>query len=295
MITLGLWPIAGITTVGVTDADASATIAAAIDAGIVSFDTAFSYGYDGESDRHLGRAIGSQRDRFQVMGKVGQRWDSNQKRVADGSPDQLIADAEVSLARIGIDTFDVLYLHSPDPDVPIQKSAEAMESLRARRLCRRVGVCNVDCDQLDQFCEVANCDAVQSPLNLLQPYSLDQFVPRCQHHGAAVHVYWALMKGMLAGKITRDHQFADGDSRPGYAIFQGEARQRAHNVVDALELLGKENGMTVAQLSIGWALAQKGVTGALVGARRPDQVRELAVARPLDASLLAKVNAAATI
>lgn len=294
MITLGLWPIAGITTIGVTDSDATATIAAAIDAGITSFDTAFSYGYDGESDRHLGRAIAGQRDRFQVMGKVGQRWDANRNRVVNGSPEQLIADAETSLSRIGIDSFDILYLHSPDPNVPIEKSADAMERLRCRGLCKRIGVCNVDLEQLDQFCATVNCDAVQSPLNLLQQDALEAFIPRCREHGASVFVFWALMKGMLAGKITRDHQFATGDSRPGYAVFQGEARERAHRVVDQLEKLGQETGATVAQLSIGWALAQQGVSGVLAGARRADQVEELALARPLDAELLSRVNAVAT-
>lgn len=305
MITLGLWPIAGITTVGVTDKDAAETIAAAIDAGITSFDTAFSYGYDGESDRHLGRAIASsafasQRDRFQVMGKVGQRWGPDQKRVINGSPDQLIADAELSLSRIGIDAFDILYLHSPDPNFPIEQSADAMQRLQARGLCKQVGVCNVDGEQLDRFCaalksdtaknSTAKCDAVQVPLNLLQPEKLADFIPRCIHHGASVHVFWTLMKGMLAGKIGRDHQFAEGDSRPGYAIFQGEARQRAHRVVDGLKKLGQETGMTVAQLSIGWTLAQNGVAGALVGARRPEQIRELAASRQLESDLVSSID-----
>jgi aryl-alcohol dehydrogenase-like predicted oxidoreductase len=291
MITLGLWPIAGITTVGVTDADAAATIAAAIDAGITSFDTAFSYGYDGESDRHLGRAIGSQRDRFTVMGKVGQRWTADRKRVVDGSPDQLIADAELSLSRIGIDAFDVLYLHSPDPGVPIQRSAEAMERLRARGVCKQVGVCNLDAGQLDQFCEAAKCDAVQCPLNLLQRDSLTEFIPRSQFHGASVHVFWTLMKGLLAGKIGRDHQFAEGDSRPSYAIFQGESRERAHRIVDELAKLGRQIDRTVAQLAIGWVLAQNGVNSALVGARRPDQIQELATANRLESGILAKIDA----
>ncbi len=287
---MGLWPIAGITTIGVTDEDATATIAAAIDAGITSFDTAFSYGYDGESDRYLGRAIGSQRERFHVMGKVGQRYDASRNRVVDSSPKQLIADAETSLSRIGIESFDILYLHSPDPNVPVEQSAAAIEQLRRRGLCKQVGVCNVNLTQLDQFCAAAKCDAVQTPLNLLQQDALEEFVPRCQHHGASVHVFWALMKGMLAGKIGRDYQFPKGDSRPGYSIFQGEARERAHRVVDGLAKLGQETGATVAELSIGWTLAQEGVAGALVGARRPDQIREIAVAKRLDSDVVARID-----
>ena len=98
------------------------------------------------------------------------------------------------------------------------------------------------------------------------------------------------MKGLLAGKITRDHQFAAGDSRPGYDIFQGEAREQAHCVVDGLKTLADEVGMTVSQLAIGWTLSQAGVTSALVGARRPDQIRELAGASKLDLQLVQRIN-----
>ena len=290
MITFGLWPIAGVTTIGVTPADAMATIEAAIDAGITAFDSAFSYGYDGESDRYLGRAIACRRDEFTVMNKVGQRWDSSRNRIVDGTPKQLTADAETSLKRMGIDAFDLLYLHSPDPNVSIRTSAQCMEDLRARGLCRQVGICNVDLRQLQAFCSVAKCDAIQCPLNLIQPGSLQTLIPGCQERGTAVHVFWTLMKGMLAGKIGRDHQFAEGDSRPGYPIFQGEARENAHRVVDGLKSLGNDLGLTVAQLSVGWAMSQPGVTSALVGARRPEQIRELAAATRLAPPQINQIN-----
>lgn len=290
MITLGLWPIAGVTTIGVTPGDAMGTIQTAIDEGITAFDSAFSYGYDGESDRYLGRAIAGRRDEFTVMNKVGQRWDSERNRIVDGTPKQLTADAETSLKRMGIDSFDLLYLHSPDPKVAIETSAQCMEDLRSRGLCRQVGVCNVDLDQLEAFCTVAKCDAIQCPLNLIQSDSLQTLIPRCEELGVSVHVFWTLMKGMLAGKIGRDHQFAKGDSRPNYPIFQGEARLNAHRIVDGLKRLGDDVGMTVAQLSVGWAVSQPGVTSALVGARRPEQIRELASAQRLTPSLISRIQ-----
>ena len=94
-VILGLWPIAGITTVGVTAEDARATIRSAIECGIRWFDTAYSYGFDGESDRLLGEAIRGDRDRYGVIGKVGQRWSADRQRVVDASPATLIRDAEV--------------------------------------------------------------------------------------------------------------------------------------------------------------------------------------------------------
>ncbi len=290
-IVLGLWPIAGITTIGVTKQDASATIGSAIDAGITCFDTAYSYGYAGESDRLLGAALGGDRDRFQVIGKVGQRWDDHNRRVIDGSPEALTRDAETSLRRIGIERFDLLMLHSPDPQVPIKTSAEAIAMLQRRGLCRQIGVCNVDAAKLHEFSEAVRCDAIQCPLNLLQRQSLHALIPQAAAIQCDVYVYWSLMKGLLAGHISRAHRFAPGDSRPGYEIFQGQARAQTHDILDSLQPIAKQAGITIAQLAIGWALAQNGVTAALVGARHPQQIQETAQAKPLHSEITRQIDA----
>ncbi len=285
-VVLGLWPIAGVTTIGVTPADARATLRAAIDHGIRAFDTAYSYGYAGESDRYLGEAIRTMRDECYVIGKVGQRWDANRRRVIDASPGTLVADAETSLARIGIDRFDLLMLHSVDESVEIAESARAIQSLRNRGLCCHIGVCNVDVTLWKAFASEVGCDAIQCPLNLVQPDSLESLIPKCRSASCGVYVYWTLMKGLLAGKISRDHVFAPGDSRPGYEIFQGEPRRRTHDLLDRLAPLAASAGITMSELAIGWAISQPGVTAALVGARRPEQIAEFANAQPLDPELL---------
>jgi aryl-alcohol dehydrogenase-like predicted oxidoreductase len=280
-IALGLWPIAGITTVGVSANDADQTVIAAIESGITTFDTAFSYGYEGESDQILGTRIKGQRESYTVIGKVGQRWNSDKKRVIDGSRQSLIADAETSLRRMNLEYFDTLMLHSPDPNVALEKSAEAIADLQARGLCHRTGVCNVNTNQVIKFQSVLKCDAIQCPLNLMQRESLDNLVPHCQKTDVNVFSFWTLMKGLLAGKIRRDHKFAEGDSRPRYPIFQGAARERAHQIVDGMNRIGDEAGLTTAQLAIGWVLSQPGISMALVGGHKPDQIRETASARPL--------------
>jgi aryl-alcohol dehydrogenase-like predicted oxidoreductase len=290
-VILGLWPIAGVTTIGVTESDAEATIDAAIDMGITCFDTAFSYGYGGESDRLLGKAIRGDRDRFAVIGKVGQRWDSNHARVIDGSPTTLIGDAVTSLRRMGIDHFDLLMLHCPDPNVPIQQSAAAIASLRDRGLCKQVGLCNADPAQRQAFATEVRCAAVQCPLNLMQRQSLDRLIPDCVATDCDVHVYWTLMKGLLSGRISRDHQFPDGDSRPRYEIYQGDSRRRTHEVLDRMRRVAEQSELTIAQLSIGWALSQSGVTAALVGARRPEQIIETAGSAPLAEDLVKRIDA----
>lgn len=289
-IILGLWPLAGITTIGVTRDAAEATLHAAVEHGITCFDTAFSYGYDGESDRLLGWLIRGDRERFTVIGKVGQRWTASQQRVVDGSAKTLTADAETSLRRIGIPDFDLLMLHSPDPQVPIQQSAETLRELQRRGLCRHIGVCNVTPDQRRTFVATVGPAAIECPLNLLQRECLSELIPQSAADHGDVLVYWTLMKGLLAGRIGREHQFAPGDSRPKYEIFQGQSRRTAHDLIDQLKQLATGIDMTVAQLSIGWTLAQAGVSAALVGARRPEQIIETAATRALTDEVVEQID-----
>jgi aryl-alcohol dehydrogenase-like predicted oxidoreductase len=293
-LVLGLWPLSGVTTKGVRREDAEGTLQAALDAGVRTFDSAFSYGYEGESDQLLGRAIQGRREEMVVIGKVGQRWSAAGERVVDARPEQLTADAETSLRRIGIDAFDLLFLHSPHPDesVPIERSAETMQRLVDRGLAAATGVCNVSDAQLRRFQAVTPAAAVQLPLNLLQQETLQHPIPWCQERGIGVFVYWTLMKGILAGRIGRDHQFPEGDSRPKYAIYQGEPRERTHRLVDALGLIAADTGKTVAQIAIGWTLAQPGVSATLIGAHRPEQIVETLGSEPLDAATLQRIEQA---
>lgn len=289
-VVLGLWPIAGVTTMGVTARDAEETIGAAIDQGITTFDTAYSYGVGGESDRYLANAINGDTDRFHVIGKVGQRYQDDGQRVIDGRGETLRGDAHESLRRLGIDRFGTLMLHSVDPQVDIRTSAEALAWMREQGLADRIGLCNASDQQRAQFASVCECRAIQCPLNLMQRENLDTVIPGAAAQGCDVLVYWTLMKGLLAGEISPDHVFPPGDSRPGYDIFQGERRAAAHRLVDGLKQIAGEVDRTVADLSVSWTLSQPGVTAALVGARRAEQIRDFATARPLTPELLHRIN-----
>ena len=121
----------------------------------------------------------------------------------------------------------------------------------------------------------------QMPFNMLQPESLQPLESYLQLEGIAVAAYWVLMKGLLAGKMTREHVFDPADRRLTYPIYQGTAWQRAHDLIDELREISGQLGCTVAQLVIAWTLAQSAVDVALCGAKRPEQIRETAQAMKL--------------
>ena len=89
-------------------------------------------------------------------------------------------------------------------------------------------------------------------------------------------VYWPLMKGLLAGRLARNHVFAETDSRRKYSQFQDAEWQKNLDFVDELRRIAADAGHTVAELVINWTIHQPGITAALCGARRPEQIRETA-------------------
>jgi aryl-alcohol dehydrogenase-like predicted oxidoreductase len=273
-IALGCWPITGITSVGVTETESLATIAACLDVGINFLDTAFCYGRNGESEQMIGRAIGTRRDEVAIATKGGIHWGPDGTQARDGRPATLRRQCEESLRRLGTDRVELLYLHAPDPHVPLAESAGALLDLIQEGKTRSAGISNASLAQLREFAAVCTPAAFQPHYNMLQREIEADTLPWCAAHGASVMVYWPLMKGLLAGKLPRDHEFVPGDGRAKYPMFQGDEWHKTQDLLDELRTIAADAGRTVAQLVINWTIHRPGITAALCGAKRPEQLRE---------------------
>lgn len=276
-VAMGCWPIAGITSIDVTEEQSLRTLEAAFDTGINFFDTAYCYGYDGESETLIARALGSRRDRIVIATKCGIHYE-NRKQAKDGRPETIRRECETSLRRLNTDVIDLYYLHAPDPAVPVEKSAEEFARLLAEKKIRSVGVSNFTLEQLRQFSTVLTPNAYQPHYNMLQREIEQSQLPWCVEHDVSTMVYWPLMKGLLAGKLTRDHRFDPKDGRQKYPMFQGDEWHKNHDFLDALRPVADETGRTLAQVVINWTIQRPGITVALCGAKRPDQIRDNAAA-----------------
>ncbi len=292
---LGCWPMSGISSLGVTDELSIATIHAAVDHGVNFFDTAYSYGYDGRSDRVLGVALRTCRDRAVIAHKVGSHWDDKKQRIVDGRHETLVAQAQECLKRLGMDYVDVMYLHSPDPMVPIEESAEAIAEICKRGWARYAAVSNVNLEQAKRFASVCPIVAIQPYFNLFQPDAVLELLPFASSNNISIVCYWVLMKGLLSGRLKRDHVFDPTDRRLTYPIFQGQAFENAQNVLDRLRHLADELDCTVAQLVVAWTLTRPGISVALLGAKRPEQIIETvqAMHMKLDTDVIEQINALA--
>ena len=297
-VTLGCWPLAGMTSPGATDELGMATIDACFELGVNHLDTAYMYGAAGESELLIARALGcgqadSRREHMVISSKGGLHWDGDE-RLPDGRPETLRRECEASLRRLGTDRVELYYLHAPDPKVPVAESAGELKRILDEGKARSIGVSNVDVAQLESFAAECPLSAYQPPYNMLQREIESDTLPWCREHNVAVLVYWPLLKGLLAGRMTRDTVFAESDSRRKYRMFHGEEWEKNLDLIDDLRRIADDAGHTVAELVINWTINQPGITSALCGAKRPEQIQETAGAAgwKLTGEQLAQIEAA---
>ena len=271
---LGCWPLSGMTRSGITPVAAVATVTAALDAGIMHLDTAYCYGEAGESERAIAQAItGRHRDAVVIASKCGIHWEPGRKQCVDGRPERIRGEVEETLTRLGTDHVDLLYLHAPDPTIPIEASAGALAQLLTEGKTRAVGVSNVSLAQLERFAAACPLSACQLHFNMLQREIETEILPWCRSHDVSMFVYWPLMKGLLAGHMPRDLVFPTTDSRHKYPMFTGEEFQRNLDFVDSLRPVATRLGCELTDLVLAWTAEQAGITCVLFGATSPEQVQ----------------------
>lgn len=291
-VAMGCWPIAGMTSLDVDTESSRETIQEALRCGVTHFDTAYCYGASGESERLLGQCLRESRSNVTVATKGGIHWNERGERVQDARPETLLRQCDESLMRLGFDHVDLLYLHAPDPNVDLRESIGALKELLEAGKTRALGVSNVSLEQLKVAQQIAPISAVQPHYNMLQREIELDLVPHCSRDQIGLMVYWPLMKGLLAGKLSRNHVFAKGDGRAKYPMFQGEEWQRNQDFVDELRGIAEQLGRTVTEVVINWTIQRPGITSALCGAKRDYQIREsaLALTWQLDAESISRID-----
>jgi len=305
---LGCWPLAGMTRGGVTHEAAVATVRAAIDAGVTHLDTAYCYGERGESERAIAEALGlaagrggSRRDAVVIAGKCGVHWEPDPSRspprrqVVDGRPARIRAEVEESLARLGTDRLDLLYLHAPDRSVPIEESAGELKRLIDAGKARAIGLSNASVADLERFAAACPLAACQMQFNMLQRQIEADVLPWCIGRGVGLVAYWPLMKGLLAGKMRRGQTFPADDSRGTYPIFTGDEFSRNLDFVEALRPVATRLECSLTALVLAWTAEQPGITSVLFGATSAEQVAENAAALRCELDDEARATIAAAI
>jgi aryl-alcohol dehydrogenase-like predicted oxidoreductase len=291
IIGLGTWSLSGWMWGGTEEADAIATIHAALDAGINLIDTAPAYGV-GRAEQLVAKAIHGRRDKVILATKCGLVWHTREGTYHEEQWGRQVYrflgahsvrhEVEESLRRLGTDYIDLYQTHWQDETTPIEETMDTLMRLKEEGKIRAVGVSNVSLAQLKKYQTRGVVDSLQEEYSMLNRDVEANLLPYCRENEIAVLAYSPLAQGLLAGTAGPEREFPEGDFRRNHPRFTHENRAKAAALMQSIEPIAQAHGVTLAHAAVSWTISSAHATHALVGARSPKQARESALAGDLD-------------
>lgn len=294
VVGFGAWAVGGAWQFGWGEQDDDESVTAirhAIDSGVNWVDTAAAYGH-GHSEEVVGRALEPYAvgEDLYVFTKCGLNWYDTASGEVENNlrPESIRFECEQSLKRLGVERIDLYQFHWPDESTgtQIEDSWATMIQLIDEGKVRCGGVSNFDIGLLDRCDAIRHVDSLQPLFNLIHPEARDDVIPWSREHGTGVIVYSPMASGLLTGAFSEDRvrHLPEDDWRRSDADFRPPKLARNLALAEELRAIAARWGTSLPALAVGWALAIDGVTGAIVGARRPSQVDDWLPAADLELS-----------
>jgi len=285
-LAFGAWAIGGWMWGGADSKDAIKAIETAMDHGMTTIDTAAVYGF-GLSEELTGKAIKGKRSKVQILTKFGLTWnekkgefffasEDNSGKAVDiyrySSKEKVISDCDQSLKRLGTDYIDLYQIHWADPTTPVSETMEALEILVKKGKIRAGAVCNYSKELMEEAEKTYPIASNQVPYSMVNRAIEKDVVPHSLEKNIGILAYSPLQRGLLTGKIKKDHKFNDGDTRPNTIYYKEPNLSRIINLTDKFSKIAGDRKVTLSQLVLNWTIQQPGITCALAGARNAAQV-----------------------
>ena len=261
------------------DKKSVAAIRHAVERGVNWIDTAAIYGL-GHSEEIVSAAlkeIPADRRPY-VFTKCGLIWDENDRSAMPnniGARDSIRREVEASLKRLGLDRIDLYQMHWPAHDgTPVEEYWRTLLDLKAEGKVRAVGLSNHNVAQLEEAERVGHVDTLQPPFSAIRREFAAAELPWCVAHETGVIVYSPMQAGLLTGAFSKERAKAlpADDWRSRDAEFTGEKLARNLKLAATMNEVAQRHDTTTAAVAVAWTLAWPGVTGAIVGARAPEQI-----------------------
>lgn len=289
-IGLGTWSIGGGSAWG-GDHDLEQvvnTIRQAPKVGVNLIDTAPGYNF-GNSERILGKALeGMKRKDVVIITKCGVTWNQEMKgdlfnKVNNIQLYKNLNTASVkkeideSLERLGTDYVDVYMTHwqaieGTEYFVPIQKTMDLLNDLKAQGKIKAIGAANVDIHHIEEYLKWGQLDIVQAKYSILDRGIESEIIPCCKENGVTIQAYSPLEMGLLSGTMPRDYKPVGAQIPKKW--FQPDNMQKAMDMMDRWKPLCEKYNCTIANLALGWILAQGDFLNLLSGATTVGQIEE---------------------
>jgi len=235
-------------------AQAISLIRAAVDRGVTFFDTAEVYGpYINEEV--VGEALAPVRDKVVIATKFG--FDCDQPgQVLNSRPEHIRAAIEGSLKRLKTEVIDLYYQHRVDPDVPVEEVAGTIADLIAEGKVKHFGLSEAGVDTIRRAHAVCPVTALQSEYSLWWREPEQEILPLLEELNIGFVPFSPLGKGFLTGAINAQTTFDSSDFRNVVPRFSEASRQANQQLVDLVQHLAAEQGVTAAQIALAWLLAK---------------------------------------
>jgi aryl-alcohol dehydrogenase-like predicted oxidoreductase len=248
----------------------------AVERGINFFDTAEVYG-PFTNEELVGEALEPFKGQVIIATKFG--WKHGEKGPhptmgQDSRPEQIKHVAEASLKRLRVEVIDLFYQHRPDPNVPMEDVAGAVQDLIQQGKVKHFGLSESNAEQIRRAHAVQPVTALQSEYSIWWRAIEPEILPTCEELGIGVVPYSPLGRGYLTGKVDENTTFDSTDIRARNPRFTPEAIKANRVVIDLLGKIGAERGATPAQIALAWLLAQKPWIVPIPGSRKLDRLDE---------------------
>ena len=259
---------------GGDETESIATLHRALELGVTLLDTADMYGPH-TNERLIGKAIKDYRDRVILATKFGiLRGEDKSFRGVNGSPDYVHQACDASLQRLGTDYIDLYYQHRVDPNVPIEETVGAMAELVQQGKVRFIGLSEAAPATIRRAHQVHPITALQTEYSLWSRDPEDEILATIRELGIGFVAYSPLGRGFLSGQITSLDDLAADDYRRYSPRFQGENFNKNLQLVQAVQEIATEKGVTPGQLAIAWLLAQGNDIVPIPGTKRRTYLEE---------------------
>jgi len=270
--------------------DADRVVKTALEGGIMAFDTAEGFG-DGESERRLGKALGSRKNDVLIISKI---WPD-----AELTVEAYQSRLEGSLKALGRDYVDVYLVHWPgmylDSMVKTGKMCDAMSALKESGKARTVGISSFRAMDIRLMADAASLFTVnQIPYNLLQREYEGENLKQCEKAGIGYMAYSPSARGLLAGRF--DEEALKAPTRREYKLYRQPYFDDSEIVRDTVQEIAHEINTAPINVALAWVIQQKNIITAVVGSRKVDQVKEFCAAGEitLTSDQLDRLNKAST-
>jgi aryl-alcohol dehydrogenase-like predicted oxidoreductase len=262
--------------------EATATIERALELGIDFLDTADMYG-PFTNEKLVGRAIAGRRDEVVLATKFGnQRGEDGSFQGVNGRPDYVRSAAEASLQRLGVDTIDLYYQHRVDKQVPIEETVGAMKELVDEGKVRYLGLSEASPETIRRAHAVHPISALQTEYSLWTRDPEESVLPTVRELGIGFVAYSPLGRGFLSGRFRKPEDIPEDDFRRRNPRFQGENFQRNLELVERVEEIAEEKGVTAGQLALAWVMSRGDDVVPIPGTKRREYLEENAAAADIE-------------